>query len=373
MSSHQAIPGQQLACYWLIVAHASVIPFFIINSLQQSLASHVTFKESVNTLVIFWLLAHTFVSFGRHRETSWRAVIFISQAIVQNQPVDLVPTLVANAHPPAIEDYLKRPRGEWPTPEQLHEVQQMPLCVVLVGSKVSQNSDKEARHSWSPSEMLLISRLPIYIKKGLIAAKFTYKHCVKINRGGNVTDDGRSHVGSYHLKTTLLNHLEKTPPSKINSAFHIMMNVFHDLCMYIKRGNLPHYFLPECNLLATVGEDERKIALQTIQDIVCDPITTILKCPAEPTKIYGDICPDDLVATFHGISAHPCSVRRQEDLAHLLSRLDKWRDWCYDRLLETDRSYVVTNRVSGRPELTGLLDMLDAWKKENTWKISAIY
>ena len=29
---------------------------FVINSLQQSRGSHVTFKESVNTLVIFWLL-----------------------------------------------------------------------------------------------------------------------------------------------------------------------------------------------------------------------------------------------------------------------------------------------------------------------------
>ena len=270
-----------------------------------------------------------------------------------------------------MEDYLKRPRGAWPPPEQLHEVQHMPLCVVLVGSKESKNPDKEARHSWSPWEMLLISKLPVYIKKGLIAAKFTYKHCVKINRRGNVTDDGRSHVGSYHLKTTLLNHLEKTPPSKINSAFHIMMNVFHDLCLYLKSGNLPHYFLPECNLLATVGEAERNIAIQTIRDIVCDPITTLLKCPSAPMEIYGDICPDDLVLAFHNVSAHPCSERRHEDLVQFLSRLDQWRQWCYARLLDTDRSDIVTCMVSGRPALTALVDMLDAWKKENKWTISS--
>ena len=262
-----------------------------------------------------------------------------------------------------MRDYLKRPRGEWPPPEQLREVEQMPLCVVLVGSKESQNPQKEARHSWSPGEMLLISYLPKYIKQGLVAAKFTYKHRIKINRGEREIVGGRSHIGTYHLKTTLLNHLEKTPPSKIYSAFQAMMNIFHDLYMYIKRGNLPHYFLPECNLLATVGDDERQISLQTVQDIICDPISTILKCPSEPTEIYGDICADDLVAAFHDSAAHPCSERRQEDLVQLLARLDEWRDWCYIRRLHTDWVDRVSYRVTGRPGLTGLVDTLKAQKK----------
>ena len=56
--------------------------------------------------------------------------------------------------------------------------------------------------------MLLISKLPTHIKKGLIAAKFTYKHPVTINTincSENVTekeiDEGRSYVDSYYLKT----------------------------------------------------------------------------------------------------------------------------------------------------------------------------
>ena len=235
--------------------------------------------------------------------------------------------------------------------------------MVLVGSKESQNPEKEARNSWSPGEILLISKLPQYIKKGLVAAKFTYKYRVKINRGEQETDGGRSHVGTYHLKTTLLHHLEKTPPSKINSAFHVMMNVFHDLCKYLKRGNLPHYFLPECNLLATVGRDEQHLALQTIQDIVCDPISTILKCPSQPTEIYADIRVDDLVAAFHGVSSYPRCERRQEDLVQLLSRLDKWRLRRYRRQWAIDWNNGVTYRVAGRSEMTGLVDMLDAWKR----------
>ena len=279
--------------------------------------------------------------------------------------MDNVPTLVANGPHPAMKDYLQRPRREWPPQEQLDEIQQMPMVLVLVGSKESQNPDKEARNSWSTGEMLLISKLPKIVKKGLIAAKFTFKYCVKIHRNRNAAGDGRSHIGSYHLKTTLPNLLEKTPPSKFNSATSVMMNVLQDLSMYLKRGNLPHYFLPECNLLATVGCNERQIALRAIQDIGCCPIATILKCPSNPTEIYGDICPEELVAAFRRISTNPCSDHGWENLAQLLSRLDHWRQYRYSGLLEADGYYSVSNR----PGLTMLVDMLAAWKKEYTWDL----
>ena len=133
------------------------------------------------------------------------------------------------------------------------------MCLVLVGSKESRNSNQQARNSWSTGEMILISKLPQIIKKWLIAAKCMYKHCVQIYRDGNVTGDDRSHVGSYHLKTTFLNHLENTPPSEFTSAFSVMMNVLQNLSTHLRRGNLPHYFLPECNLLTTVGCNERQI------------------------------------------------------------------------------------------------------------------
>ena len=240
----------------------------------------------------------------------------------------------------------------------------MPMIFVLVGAKESPNPDIQARHSWSTGEMLLISKLPKIVKKGLIAAKFMFKYCVKIHQDGNVAVDGRRHISSYHLKTTLLNLLEKTPPSKYNSAFHVMMNLFQDLRMCLKSGNLPHYFLPECNLLSAVGPNERQIALRAIQDIVSDPIGTLLKCPSQSKLVYGDICPDDLVVAFHRVSAHPSCERNWTDLVQFFSRLDYWRQLRYPEQLEVDERY----GMCGRPELTRLVDMLDAWKKENTWR-----
>ena len=273
---------------------------------------------------------------------------------------DLVPSLVANAPHPGMEEYLKRPRGEWPPQQQLDEIKQLPMSFVLVGSKESENLDQQARNSWSSGEMLLISKLPNYIKQGFIAAKCTFKSTIKYYQT-NETADGRSYVGSYHLKTTLLHHLEKTPPSQINSPFQFMIDVLHDLHMYLKMGTLPHYFLPKCNLLATVGHDERQIAYQTIHTILSDPVVSVLRCPLKWDELYGDdICPDDLVLAFCRVFARPSCERSRGDLLQLLSELDECRREFYDDQLDEDEDE--DRRVFGRPELTGLVDMLEQIK-----------
>ena len=192
------------------------------------------------------------------------------------------------------------------------------------------------------------------LNKVSLPAKFTFKSAIQIFRDWNVTSDGRSHVSSYHLKTTLLHHLEKNPPSKINSPFCLMINLLHDPPMYLKRGNLPHYFIQECNLLTTIGHAERQDALTAIKTIVSDPVATIIKCPSEPDEIYGDVCPDDLVLAFRHVSADPSCEKSREALVTLLSQLDQWRQRKYYELLKEEEY-----QVSGRPDLTGLADMLE--------------
>ena len=243
------------------------------------------------------------------------------------------------------------------------------MCFVLVGSKESDNPDQQARVSCSPGEMLLISELPVYIKQGFIAAKCTFKSVAKHYQTHEAAD-GRSHVGSYHLKTTLLHHLEKTPPSQINSPYQFMIDVLHDLHMYLKNGTLPHYFLSKCNLLATVGHDERQIALQTIQKIFSDPVV-VLQCPSEPNKIYGDdIWPDDLVVTFRRVFTDPSCERTREDLSQLLSRLDEYRlgryaYFCRELKALDEEDEDADSWESWMPELTRLVDMLQ--KIKHVW------
>ena len=270
---------------------------------------------------------------------------------------DIVPTLVANKPHPAIVHYINRLSSpEWPSHDQRQLIQQLPMNLVLVGHKESPRKDQEFRNSWSTGEMVLISSLPHHIKQGYIAFKYVMKYFLKMNRGQNKTDDGRSKIGSYHFKTTFLHHLENTPPSKIESPFGLMMDLFRDFINYLNHDKLPHYFLPECDLLATVGHEERQTACKSIHDILLDPISAVLKCPSVPTQIYGTVQPDDLVTVFHQVSTHPCCERSRDELLLLLSRLDEWRQQRYRRQLEVDNHPKdERDRVSGRPELRGLV------------------
>ena len=264
---------------------------------------------------------------------------------------DFVPTLVVNEPHPAIKQYIKRLSSpEWPSHDQRQLIQQLPMNMVLVGHKDSLRINQEFRLSWSTNELVLIRTLPNHIKQGYIAFKYVMKYFLKMNRVQNETD-GRSKIGSFHFKMTFLYTLENTPPSKINSPFRLMIDLASNFLDYLNRGKLPHYFLPECDLLATVGHDERQIAIKSIHNIFSNPISAVLKCPSVPKQIYGDILPDDLVAVFHRASTRPCCERRRHELVLLLSRLDEWRQRRYREELEWDDKY----GVSGRPELRGLV------------------
>ena len=264
--------------------------------------------------------------FNSHRLSAFERTTGISEPAGQADGglTDIVPTLIGSAPLNAIDSYVLRPRSSWPSQIQLQEVKHLPMCSVLVGH---QKSPMGARVSSSPGELILISKLSKSIKQGYIAAKYTLKHFLKKYRQQSETDDGRSHVGSYHLKTTLLYYLEKNPPHQIRSSFGMMKDLLQDLNIYVISRHLPNYFLSECNLLDTVGPDQLVIARKAICDILLDPVAAVLKCPSMPNQIYGDISPDDLVKAFRQVAARPSHEQGWEDLLRLLSCLDGswWR------------------------------------------------
>ena len=269
---------------------------------------------------------------------------------------DSVPTLVANGPHPALGDFLHRPRcPEWPSRDQLREIRQLPTYLVLVGHKASNKNHLEARVSCSVIELILTSKLPNLVKQGFIAFKNTFKSSQKYYSHQKRTDDNRSQVDSYHLKTILLHYLEKTPPSKITSPFCLMIDLLsdHDKCLMLRE--IPHYFIPQCNLLGTVGPDERQAAHQTIHAIISDPVAAVINSPSEPHEMYGDISPFDLIAAFRQVSLHPSCERSCNTLVQLLRHLDDWRRRRYYNIqLPLDEEF----GMSGRPEPTGLVDML---------------
>ena len=267
-----------------------------------------------------------------------------------------VPALVCSDPNPDVDwNYLHRVRHGWPSTEQLKTTMQFPMLNVLVGHKLSQPDQipLQARSSWSPSEMVLIRDLPDDIKQVYIAIKYTFKHLMKRVHGSSRVPQGRSTVGSYHLKTVFLYLLERRLPTKFNSPLDLMLDLLHDLNGYLEVGKLPHYFLPDCNLLVTVGLEERCIARDVIQHMRSDPLCAILTCPTSPHVIYGKVPLETLVDAFCEVSSHPTCIRSQEHLLCLLRCLDEKRWKLYLEQQEMDGM----GRVS-RPMPLGLVDML---------------
>ena len=287
----------------------------------------------------------------------------VSGPASQSDRYDKVQTLACSApHPDLHKEFQTRQRGSWPPVSLIHYILQLPMLLVLVGHKGSPESEfkQQARMSWSHLELKLIQELPGSIRQGYIACKYVMKRFLEAHRGQNDVVDGRSRVCSYHLKVVFLRFLEKRPPSQIASPLGLFLDLLHELDEYRKVGNLPHYFLAECNLLETVADDERGIARQVIAKILSDPLNAILTSPTDPQQIYGEVRPDDLVTAFHGVSSHP-THEQYRNLSELVVRVDKRRRQRYEEQREKDE-WGGIYRVSGRAELTGLADRLNEIK-----------
>ena len=233
-----------------------------------------------------------------------------------------VSSLVCSGPHPAMASYKERPRKHWPSPALLDALMQQPMILVMVGPKDAQDSYLMFRVSWSALELILISSLGLWLKQGYVYFKYTVKSVLRAHRPKDSAREGRSQVGSYHLKTVFLRHLEEHPPHQEGSPFQLMLDLCQDLQHYLLMGCLPHYFLPGCDLLRTVGEEEKQYALQAVGQVIADPIVAILNSPSEPENIYGPHrSPDDLIRCFGEVSSLPSCPERREHLRRLLRRL----------------------------------------------------
>ena len=263
-------------------------------------------------------------------------------------------SLVCSGPHPAMASYKQRARKHWPSRVLLDALVKQPMLLVMVGPKDAQDFCLMFRISWSPLELILMSSLALWLKQGYVCFKYTVKSVLRSLRPQDSARDGRSLVGSYHLKTVFLRHLEENPPQQEGSPFQLMLDLCQDLQHYLLMGCLPHYLLPECDLLRTVQDEERKYALQAVEQVITDPLVAIFQSPSEPAVIYGDHKPNDLIRCFSYVSSLPSCPKRCEHLRWLLCHLDDHREGLYQKQLEEDGQI----KVSGRPELVTLSDYL---------------
>ena len=273
---------------------------------------------------------------------------------------DSVTTLVCNEpHPDIHQEFATRPR-QWPPASLISVLLKLPMLLVLVGHKLSTEFHLQARTSWSTLELKLMRELPESVRQGYIACKYVLKRSLKARRGPNDAGDGRSRIGSYHIKTVFLRYLEKTPPSLITSPFGLFLDLLNELDECLKVGKLPQYFLFECNLLETMVADERDMARQVIKEILTDPLNALLTSPINPQQIYGEVHPDYLVSAFSRVSSHPMCEDTWKKLSELLACVDERRRLRYAEQRERDEG---NYKVSGRVKLIGLADTLKEIKQ----------
>ena len=252
--------------------------------------------------------------------------------------IEYVPSLVCSGPHPAMASYKGRTRKHWPSPALLDALMQQPMILVMAGPKDAQDSYVIFRVSWSALELILISSLGLWLKQGYVCFKYTVKSVLRALRPKDSAREGRSQVGSYHLNTVFLRHLEEHPPQQEGSPFQLMLDLCQDLQHYLLMGCLPHYFLPGCDLLRTVGEEEKRYALQAVGQVIADPLVAILNSPSEPENIYGPHhSPDDLIRCFNEVSSIPSCPERRERLRRLLCHLDAHREGLHQEQLERDR------------------------------------
>ena len=275
----------------------------------------------------------------------------VSGPAAQSGLEETITTLVCSApHPDLQRKFIHRSRQQWPPAQVIEDILQLPMLLVLVGHKLSKDVNREARISWSHCEMKIMQTLSKRVRQGYIACKYVLKYFLAVHRDPNLSGDGRSHVGSFHIKTAFLHYLEKKPPTMITSPFGLFIDLLHHLDHYLEVGKLPHYFLSECDLLETVDCEERRIARQAIRGILSDPLAATLTSPTCPSDVYGEVQPDALVNSFRRVVHHPIYERSYKYLSILLARVDEYRHKRYQNQWSDD-------------ELTGLVEALKRIKK----------
>ena len=263
---------------------------------------------------------------------------------------DMVPALICSAPHPDIESFCqKRSKRSWPTSQQLAAFITFPMLLVLTGFKSSPQFHLEARVSWSHLELILLACLPMWIKQGYVAFKYTFKGMLSSFRDKNeLPEEGRSVVSSYNLKTTLFYHLVDNPPQPDGCPFRLVMDLLGRLQAFLEDRKQPHFFMPECDLLKTVGDKEYEYALRAVQLFKKDPVQAILASPVAPNEIYGDVGSDHLLSVFHKLSTYP-NKQSLEGVRDVFQRLENHRKQRYKAQLEQDQMKNVTQRPG--PEL----------------------
>ena len=181
--------------------------------------------------------------------------------------------------------------ARWPQHDTVELMCKIPGLIVCVGHKLSpyELQKTQFRISFGIQETLLANDMPLWVKQGYIAFKYTVKAELKKVRQ-LLPAEGKSNISSYHMKTVLLWMLEQNSNSwDVECPFHLFLMLLKSFKSHIeaKEPNIPNYFIPECNLLENTDPVDIRNALQVLQQIEADAVCYIIGSPQSPGLVSG--------------------------------------------------------------------------------------
>ena len=231
----------------------------------------------------------------------------------------LVPTLICPHSTSFVKDFLKRARNLefWPTKNILDEIAMFPTLIIAAGHILSPYRDIQWRICFSHLEYVIMRALPLWVKQAYWA--FTYVMEKGISGEDIVANTGvsqfrtrverrasrRSKLCSLHFKMTLLWELEKPEAWRYESPYCLMLRLCNALLESIKKSELRHYFLPDCNTLGVFADSYLIREAKYIKTrIMADPLEVIISCPSNTEELYGSDygggpVREDILAGFH--------------------------------------------------------------------------
>ena len=195
--------------------------------------------------------------------------------------VDYVPCLSCNTWPACAVGFLTRLRPSgWPSQMMVDKLRQAGCHVVGVGHPVSDNKYLEWRWSFSVAEKELLHDMNSAVSAAMYVLKsIKNKYWVKDESSQPTT------FCSYFIKTACLWVCETTPLPNPTSPIDITRQVIHWLMACYQAGRLPHYFIPEQNLIGHLS----KHLLEPVHLWLEKMIKNIWECYLESANLASDI------------------------------------------------------------------------------------
>ena len=331
---------------------------------------------------------------------------------------DLVPALLCSGPYLCMEAFMRRTRCDiWPRPDTLQEMCSLPGLLVAVGIKSNPDKDIQWRYSFSLIEILLSRDMPSWVMQGYRAFKYAAKGELRnvkfvtdesgvspimdrwlMSQGIDEGEEGRSKLCTFHLKTILLWELESSEVWQKECPYFLFRCLNKRFARCVNAGFIPHYFLPSCNLLENVSNDEHATIRKCATNLMSDPLHCLLLCPHFAYQVYGkyprdpctmetieveartytNLIPSDPIYSsfrFYGLEVRVLEKARTV-LDNLRRAADAWGSPQYEHLMkqvsvdmkkldrhrarkyQKQRTYDRTNLIRGRTELVGLVRLL---------------